>query len=177
VPVAVAATREFLDDLRRRAAPTQPPETHETRRVPCQDRPCSLPFGHPGVHIDGTDWWANKGGTFACPRCGQSTPHVHPAAAARAPAAHGESATGEAALAAPGDGFRPWKEEAIRWFGQLRDICKGASVGGDTMADTVGLCAWAIKLLRAGNAASPPVPVAWGGAAARAATVKESDHG
>jgi hypothetical protein len=96
---------------------------------------------------------------------------------ALAPAAHGESATGEAALAAPGDGFRPWKEEAIRWFGQLRDICKGASVGGDTMADTVGLCAWAIKLLRAGNAASPPVPVAWGGAAARAATVKESDHG
>lgn len=57
-----------------------------------------------------------------------------------------------------------WQPSAIKWFSQLGDIARAASIGGDMYADLAGLCAWAVTLLTKGNACKPPMPVDWASA-------------
>ena len=64
--------------------------------------------------------------------------------------------------------LRDWRPAAIKWFGQLRDIAKAASVGNDHMADVVACCAWAESLLTKGGAhAKTPMPLDWNEAVER----------
>jgi len=59
------------------------------------------------------------------------------------------------------ESLRDWRPHAIRWFAQLSDLARGATVGNDMWADLVGLCAWAASLLTKGSACPPTTPVTW----------------
>lgn len=57
--------------------------------------------------------------------------------------------------------LKDWRPIAIKWFRQLGEIAKAASIGGDVYADTAGAAAWAATLLERGAACKPPMPLDW----------------